>query len=109
MPWRVRARLSREAQTVLVALVSGQHLKSHRDLDGAKVYALHDAANRTHTPVAAATVDELRTRGLIVGNMKFPAATYLLTVEGEKVAAALVGQTGGSPLRPLLARLFPRR
>lgn len=105
MPWRGPRRLSRDARSVLAALVNGQHLKSHREVDGAKRYALHDAANATHTPVAVATVDELRDAGLIAGNMKFPAATYLLTTEGEKVAASL----STSPLRPLLARLFPRR
>lgn len=105
MSWLARPRLSREAQAVLVALVSGQHLKSHRELDGRKVYALHDAANQSLTPVRAATVDELRDRGLIAGNMKFPAATYLLTHEGEQVAATL----SASPLRPVLARLFRPR
>ena len=105
MPWRAAPRLSREAQTVLAALVSGQHLKSHRDMDGEKLYVLHDAANHSHTPISAATVAELRDRGLIVGNMKFPAATSLLTVEGEQAAAVL----SASPRRPLLARLFSRR
>lgn len=96
-------RLGKAEQQVLRALVSGQLLKSHRDLDGRKVYALHDAANTTATPVNAAVVNRLRDRGLIVGNMKFPAATYLLTSTGEQVAASLTP----SPFRPLLARLFP--
>jgi predicted MarR family transcription regulator len=97
--------LGKAEQQVLAALVSGQHLKSHRYLDGRKVYALHDVANTQDIPVAATVVDHLRDLGLIAGNMKFPAATYLLTPAGERVAASLT-QT---PFRPLLARLFPGR
>lgn len=99
-----RLRLSRAEQHVLAALVSGHHLKSHRYLDGSKCYALHDAANSTDEPVAAATVDKLRARGLIAGNMKFPAATYLLTTQGAEVAQALTQ----SPLNPLFARMLPK-
>lgn len=98
-------RLGREEKEVLRALVSGYQLKSHRYLDGEKAYALHDTATDATRPVLAATVDRLRDRGLIAGNMKFPAATYMLTIEGERVAASLTT----SPLRPLLARLFPGR
>lgn len=95
-------RLNKAEQHVLAALVSGRHLKSHRYLDGTKLYALHNAANTEREPVAAATVDSLRARGLIVGNMKFPAATYLLTPRGADVASALTE----NPLKPLLSRLF---
>ena len=98
-------RLGRDEKEVLRSLVSGYQLKSHRYLDGQKSYALHDTGTDATRPVLAATVDRLRDRGLIVGNMKFPAATYMLTVEGERVAASLTT----SPLRPLLARLFPGR
>jgi hypothetical protein len=98
-------RLGRQEKEVLAALVSGYHLKSHRFLDGQKLYTLHDSAGDATRPVLAATIDRLRDGGLIVSNMKFPAATYMLTVEGERVAASLTT----SPLRPLLARLFPAR
>lgn len=97
------ATLTRQEKEVLVALVSGYQLKSHRFLDGQKTYVLHDTATDATRPVATKTVDQLRDRGLIVGNMKFPAATYMLTSEGERVAASLTS----SPLRPLLARFFP--
>jgi hypothetical protein len=96
-------RLNHDAQETLRALVSGYALKSHRYLDGQKHYSLHDTATDATRPVAFATVEQLRQRGLIVGNMKFPAATYMLTSEGARVAATLTT----SPLRPLLARLFP--
>lgn len=98
-------RLGSEEKEVLRALVSGHQLKSHRYLDGQKLYLLHDTATDATRPVLAATVNRLRDRGLIVGNMKFPAATYMLTTEGERVAASLTS----SPLRPLLARFFPGR
>jgi hypothetical protein len=96
-------RLGRQEKEVLVALVSGYQLKSHRYLDGEKVYTLHDTASDTTRSILAATVNQLRERGLLVSNMKFPAATYMLTIEGERVAASLTS----SPLRPLLARLYP--
>jgi hypothetical protein len=95
-------RLRSEEKEVLRALVSGYQLKSHRSMDGEKVYTLHDTATDATKPVLVATVDRLRDLGLIASNMKFPAATYLLTAEGERVAASLTA----SPLRPLLARLF---
>lgn len=98
-------RLGTQEKEVLRALVSGYQLKSHRYLDGEKVYTLHDTSTDATQPVPVATVDRLREKGLIVGNMKFPAATYLLTAEGERVAALLTT----SPLRPILARLFPGR
>ena len=96
-------RLGREEKKVLRALVSGYQLRSHRYLDGEKHYALHDTATDATEQVSVHTVDRLRELGLIVGNMKFPAATYMLTINGEQVAASLTT----SPLRPLLARLFP--
>jgi hypothetical protein len=89
-------------RNVLAALVSGYRLQSHRSLDGEKRYALH-ADGHPDQPVSAPVVERLRDRGLIESNMKFPAATYLLTVRGEQVAASLVD----SPLRPLTSRRPP--
>lgn len=97
-------RLRGEEKTILRALVSGYQLKSHRELDGSKFYSLHHTGDDSTQPVSAAGIDRLRDLGLIAGNMKFPAATYLLTAEGERVAASLTT----SPLRPILARLFRR-
>src|SRR5262245_45186380 len=94
-------RLGSEEKEVLRALVSGYELKSHRTLDGHKGYTLHDTATEATRPVDPATMDRLRQLSLIAGNMKFPAATYLLTSEGERVAALLTS----SPLHPVLARL----
>jgi len=96
-------RLGDAEKQVLAALVRGSRLRSHRYLDGAKVYRLHRLDDDAGDEVPAAVVDRLRDRGLIAGNMKFPAATYLLTAKGERIAASLTT----SPLRPILARFFP--
>ncbi|MEX1019955.1 MAG: hypothetical protein WDZ49_09870 [Litorilinea sp.] len=71
---------------ILRALVHGAHLKSHRTVDGDKVYSLHRADGTVQTTVAMHDVAMLRAQGLLVGNMKFPAATYLLTQAGWQLA-----------------------
>ncbi len=93
-------RLGEGEKAILAALVRGCRLRSHRYLDGVKVYRLHRLDDDAGEEVPAAVVERLRERGLIAGNMKFPAATYLLTAPGEQIAAALVAD----PLRPLIVR-----
>ncbi|HXF60877.1 MAG TPA: hypothetical protein VNK95_04630 [Caldilineaceae bacterium] len=93
-------RLSAGEKAVLRALVSGSRLQSHRELDGSKRYCLHALSGDASEPVPAAVVERLRERGLIESNMKFPAATYLLTAKGEQAAASLAR----TPLRPLISR-----
>ncbi len=97
-------RLTESEKTVLHALVSGSRLQSHRHLDGRKEYSLHALDDRTQ-PIAAAVVERLRGLGLIESNMKFPAATYLLTTKGQQVASSLTP----AALHPLIARDFPRQ
>jgi hypothetical protein len=98
-------RLSAGEKSVLRALVSGSRLQSHRELDGGKRYSLHALTGEADQPVSAAVVERLRTSGLIESNMKFPAATYLLTSEGAKVAASLTH----NPLHPLISRMLSPR
>jgi hypothetical protein len=98
-------RLREDEKAVLAALVRGSRLRSHRHLDGTKLYRLHRLEDDAGEEVTVAVVKRLRDLGLIAGNMKFPAATYLLTAKGERVAASLTT----SPLHPILARLFPDR
>jgi len=81
---------------VLQALIDGATLKAHRYLDGAKLYKLHSLAGPAE-PVERETVDFLKKHRLIKSNMKFPAATYLLTDKGAK-AAGSVAQTDSGPL-----------
>lgn len=81
-------RLSAEARQVLQALAGGSFLKSHRYLDGSKVYRLHDL-NGQSRPVSRATVEALVRHRLVTSNQKFPAATYMLTDRGRVVARDL--------------------
>jgi hypothetical protein len=84
-------RLSKSHRRVLQAM-AGQHLlKSHRDIEGSKVYKLH-ALDGTDEVVSPTVVAFLTNHGLIDSNKKFPAATYWLTEQGKalvKVAPAL--------------------
>lgn len=80
--------LSPTQQRVLKAIIIGWALKVHRTLDGRKMYRLHPLEGQPET-VRRATVKRLRDDGLIDSNKKFPAATYLLTEKGRRVASAL--------------------
>ena len=87
-------RLNGEQRRILRALQSGCHLKVHRDLDGAKVYRLHcpacgeDGGEDAAELVAAGSVDALERHGYLQSNLKFPAATLLLTERGRQAASA---------------------
>lgn len=94
-------KLSRVQEKVLRALVKGTTLKSHRHLDGTKVYKLHPLEGPTET-VSRKTIEALRARKLIHSNQKFPAATYLLTEKGKEVALGL----DEAPHLPLSASNF---
>ncbi len=63
---------------LLIAMRDGATLKIHRDLDGHKTHLLHPLHAGPH-PVASSLVESLRDLGLIQSNLKFPAATYILT------------------------------
>lgn len=81
-------QLSQAQKRVLVALVNGCSLKSHRYLDGAKIYQLHPLTGSAET-IERSTVELLSRQGLIDSNKKFPAATYWLTEKGKTLAIAL--------------------
>ena len=66
-------------------MLAGATLNAHRTLDGAKVHTLHPLDGEP-VDVDRAAVDYLKQHGLIASNMKFPAATYLLTERGIAVA-----------------------
>ncbi len=74
-------RLTSDQRRILRAMHDGATLKAHRTLDGEKVHRLHPLAGEPE-PVDAALVESLRELGLIQSNLKFPAATYLLTERG---------------------------
>lgn len=87
-------RLTTDAHAVIKRLASGWTLKAHRHLDGRKEYRLHPLGNGDAQVVAGQTVKELQQHRLISSNMKFPAATYLLTERGQ----AFAGNTEEGPL-----------
>ncbi len=91
--------LSQEQQGVLVALIEGSGLKAHRYLDGAKIYRLHSLSDDTVQEISSDTIERLRNAGLIVSNMKFPVATYMLTPKGAHMAATLAN-SAQQPLTP---------
>lgn len=94
--WQFWQRMSTEQQAVLRALAQGGTLKAHRTMDGAKVYRLHPL-NEDVFEVSEAVVRALKRRKFIDSNMKFPAATYLLTDQGRCVLQQLVN-TDALPL-----------
>jgi hypothetical protein len=89
-------KLSPTQQKVLLALINGATLKSHRYLSGVKLYKLHALDGSSET-VRRPTVECLRREGLIDSNKKFPAATYLLTEKGKNTAFGLA-EASPSPL-----------
>jgi hypothetical protein len=81
-------RLSEAHKRVLLALGGRCALKSHRDVEGGKVYRLHPLDGHAEA-VARSTVEYLQGHGLIDSNKKFPAATYWLTEKGKVVAETI--------------------
>jgi len=59
----------------------GATLKAHRTLDGEKTHRLHPL-NGEPEIVERRVVESLVDFGLIQSNLKFPAATYVLTEDG---------------------------
>ena len=81
-------KLSAAQTRVLLAIAGGASLKSHRYLNGVKVYRLHALA-RPPLMVRRTTVDFLQRYRLIDSNKKFPSATYWLTDRGKELIATL--------------------
>jgi hypothetical protein len=79
---------SKAEVSMLCALLHGATLKSHRYLDGIKIYQLHPL-NGPAEPVQKSRVDSLQKQGLIISNQKFPVATYSLTEQGRELAVRL--------------------
>ena len=97
-------QLSATHKHILGELARGSRLQDHRDLEGGKLYKLHSLDNAGGIAIAAASVAYLQRHKLIESNMKFPAATYLLTDKGAAIAAPL---TTGQNL-PLASRNYTR-
>lgn len=80
-------RLTAAQRELLQAMQDGASLKSHRDLDGQKIHLLHPLHGEPH-PVPRALVESLRDLGMIQSNLKFPAATYVLTDQALKMLSS---------------------
>lgn len=89
--------LSRAQKRLLAAIAGGATLKSHRFLNGEKVYQLHILGGPAQDVPAGPVVNLMR-RGYLQSNQKFPAATLLLSAEGEKIGARLLGRRRIAPL-----------
>ena len=86
-------RLSEGEEKILISLQRGSRLKVHRTLDGVKAYRLHGQAEEVSEAVGTGVVSSLQRRGLIESNLKFPAATFLLTDKGVLLASKLTGSS----------------
>jgi hypothetical protein len=84
-------RLSAEQRDLCIAMQQGDRLKVHRTVDGVKQYLLHRLDGTGAIEIDADIVDELVQAGLIESNMKFPAATFLLTDKAVRLIARLTG------------------
>ena len=89
--------LTAEQKYVLKALFNGAALRSHRDLEGNKCYLLH-TSEREKVNIGRKSILNLRKKRLLETNHKFPSATFLLTSQGNTVAAQLSDGTGSNPL-----------
>ena len=88
--------ISAERQ-ILLAIAAGCTLKSHRSLDGEKVFRLHPLDTPAQD-LEQTIVESLRRQGLIDSNKKFPAATYLLTEKGRQAVTGLGEDPDDLPL-----------
>ena len=103
---RIGAWLGSAESSTLVAMAEGWSLRSHRNIEGEKVYKLH-SLNDEQVIVQPKSVQLLRTKGLIETNQKFPTATYLLTGVGQIMVQELIGD--GDQIRPISARNFTQK
>jgi hypothetical protein len=78
----VTMHLANAHKRVLLAIAGPNFLKSHRDIEGNKVYMLHPLEGDEEV-ISPRVIDDLTTQGLIDSNKKFPAATYWLTDKGK--------------------------
>jgi hypothetical protein len=87
-------RLSTRQSALLAAVAAGDVLKVHRSVDGEKVYRLHPLSGAEAVEVGAADVEALERGGFTRSNMKFPAATFLLTEQGLRRVRGDSGNDG---------------
>ena len=91
-----RNSLSALQEHLLLAVLSGATLKSHRDVDGGKEYRLHPL-NGELSIVPGQVVRSLEDRGFLLSNQKFPAATLILSQSGRRQAQDLHNAAHSKP------------
>jgi hypothetical protein len=96
-----KPHVSPQDEMMLTAIADGATLKVHRTLDGDKAYRLHPL-DGPPSNVSPAAVEGLERRGLLKSNMKFPAATFVLTQKGQQIMAQLRTDRGS----PVASRSF---
>ena len=85
MTWFLRWRLRSADKALIKQLSAGWTLKSHRFIDGEKHYKLYGPEGEAHS-VEWGQVQRLLRLKVISTNQKFPAATFLLTNQGQAFA-----------------------
>lgn len=85
MTWFLRWRLRSADKTLIKRLSDGWTLKSHRFLDGEKHYKLY-GPDGEEGDIEWVQVQRLLRLKVISTNQKFPAATFLLTNQGQSFA-----------------------
>lgn len=73
----------------MAALAQGATLKVHRTMDGDKSYALYTLDDAIKRQISGSIVGSLARKRLIASNMKFPAATFLLTERGVNIVESM--------------------
>lgn len=84
--------LTEAQEVVLKALADGIVLKGHRNIEGEKRYKLHAMDGSELAIIDAQVIDFLKENKLVHSNMKFPAASFLLTDKGREIASRLIGR-----------------
>lgn len=79
--------LTDDQRQLLFQIANGKTLKVHRDLEGRKVYQLHNLEGRAES-IGREIAEGLIELGLIDSNKKFPAATFWLTDTGRRLLQA---------------------
>jgi len=101
-----RNSLTAPQEDLLLAVLAGATLKSHRDVDGAKEYRLHPLDGES-IDVPGQIVRSLEERGLLLSNQKFPAATLILSQSGRRFVQE-ARDAVGSKSRAVNAAARPR-